>query len=60
MSEIHEISTSVAQLVRPAALEPRDYKIESRSEQSFAEIVKNEKAKRNQECFSELVLEPNV
>jgi hypothetical protein len=31
----------------PAALKPRDRKLESRSRSSFAEIVKNEKTKRN-------------
>ena len=31
----------------------------SRSKQSFAEIVKNEKTKRSQECFAELIVEPN-
>jgi len=47
MSEIHEASTPIAQLERPAALlEPRVYKIESPSDQSFAELVKNEKTKR--------------
>jgi hypothetical protein len=40
-------------------MEPRGYKIESRSGQFFAEIVENEKTKRSQECFAELILEPN-
>jgi hypothetical protein len=59
MSEIHEILTRIGQLVRPAALEPMGYKIESRSKQSFAEIVKNNKTKRSQECFAQLMFEPN-
>jgi hypothetical protein len=32
--------------------EPRDRRFESRSGPSFAEIVKNEKTKRNQKCFA--------
>ena len=59
MSEIHEISTPIAQWVRPAAMEPMGYKFESRSGQSFADIVKNEKTKGSQECFAELILELN-
>jgi hypothetical protein len=59
MSKILQISTPIAQLIRPATLEPRGYKFESSSWQSFAEIVKNEKTKRNPECCAELVLEPN-
>jgi hypothetical protein len=47
MSKISQISTPIAQLVRPATLEPRVYKLESLSGQSFAEIVKNEKTKRS-------------
>jgi len=59
MSEISHTSTATGQLVRPAALEPRDYKFGSRSRQTFAKMVKNEKTKRSQECFAELILEPN-
>jgi hypothetical protein len=59
MSGIPKISTFICQLVRPAALDPRSYKFDSRSGQSFAEIVKNEKTKRSQECFAQLILEPN-
>jgi hypothetical protein len=36
-----------------------DRKPESHSGPSFAEIVKNEKTKRNQECFPELMYETN-
>ena len=59
MFEIREIPTPIAQYVRRAAMKPSGYKIECRSEQSFPEIVKNEKTKRRQECFAELILEPN-
>ena len=61
MSEIQQLSTPIAQLVRPADLELREggYELESPSGRSFAEIVKNEKTKRSQECFAESILEPN-
>jgi hypothetical protein len=57
MCETQEISSPIGQLVRPAALEPRDCQFESRFGQSLAEIVKNEKTKRNQECCAELMFE---
>jgi len=59
MCEVCGVLSPKGHLVRPAALKPRGYRFESRSEQSFAEIVKNEKTKRSQECFAELILEPN-
>ena len=59
MYEIDDVSPPIALLVRPAALKPRGYLFESRSRQSFAEIVKNEKTTRNPECCAELILEPN-
>ena len=59
MSEIHQNSYTIAQLARPAVMEQRCYKIESRSGQSFSEIVKNEKTKRSQECFAESIFETN-
>jgi len=49
ISEIHEVSTPIGQLVRPCASEPRDPKLESPSGAYFAEIVKHEKIERNQE-----------
>ena len=42
-----------------APTEPLDRKFESRSGPSFAQIVKNEKTKKNQECNAELMSEPN-
>ena len=42
MSEIPVISASIGQLVRSAALQPKD-----------------EKTERSQECFAQLILEPN-
>jgi hypothetical protein len=39
MSEIHVASTPIGHLVRPAASKPRGYSFESRSGQSFADIV---------------------
>jgi hypothetical protein len=59
MSEIHEVSTPIGQLVRPVASEPRGYKFQSRSGKSFAKIFKNEKTKKSHECFAELILEIN-
>ena len=43
--------------VDPVASEPLECKFESRSGLSYAEIVKNEKISRNQECFAELIFE---
>jgi hypothetical protein len=59
MSEIFEISARIGQLVSPAAPEARDRQFDSRSGPSFVEIVENEKIKRNQECFAELISESN-
>jgi len=59
MSEIPKYSASIGQLVRPTASEPRNRKFKFLPGPSFEWIFKNEKITRNQECFAELMSEPN-
>jgi hypothetical protein len=59
LCEVGGVLSPKGHLVRPAALKPRGYRFEYRSEQSFAEIVKNEKTKRSQDCFADFMPEPN-